>query len=54
MAAWKMIYKVSPQVCGGCRPVQLGDRVREAGFSRVKREVVVQLGVPSEVVVAIS
>jgi len=49
---WKAAYAVSPIACGGCRPVQLAGLVKEAGFSRVKREVVVQLGVPSEVIVA--
>jgi demethylmenaquinone methyltransferase/2-methoxy-6-polyprenyl-1,4-benzoquinol methylase len=49
---WKAAYAVSPVACGGCRPVQLAGLVKEAGFSRVEREVVVQLGVPSEVIVA--
>lgn len=49
---WKAAYAVSPVACGGCRPVQLAEFVQEAGFSRVDREVVVQLGVPSEVIVA--
>lgn len=52
VAAWKMIYRVSPQACGGCRPVQLSGLVRAAGFSQVKREVVIQLGLPSEVITA--
>lgn len=49
---WKLIYKASPIACGGCRPVQLAGLVQQAGFSKVEREVVVQLGVPSEVIVA--
>ena len=49
---WKAAYAVSPVACGGCRPVQLTGFVQTAGFSRVDREVVVQLGVPSEVIVA--
>jgi demethylmenaquinone methyltransferase/2-methoxy-6-polyprenyl-1,4-benzoquinol methylase len=49
---WKAAYAVSPVSCGGCRPVQLAGLVKEAGFSPVEREVVVQLGVPSEVIVA--
>jgi demethylmenaquinone methyltransferase/2-methoxy-6-polyprenyl-1,4-benzoquinol methylase len=54
VALWKMIYRVSPVVCGGCRPVQLAGQLYEAGFSQVERAVVVQLGVPSEVIAATS
>lgn len=49
---WKMIYTVSPTICGGCRPLQLVNLVQQAGFKQVKREVVVQLAVPSEIIVA--
>jgi demethylmenaquinone methyltransferase/2-methoxy-6-polyprenyl-1,4-benzoquinol methylase len=49
---WKMAYAVSPVACGGCRPVQLAGLVGQAGFSQVEREVVVQLGIPSEIIVA--
>jgi len=49
---WKLVYKASPIACGGCRPVQLAGLVHQAGFPHVEREVVVQLGVPSEVIVA--
>jgi demethylmenaquinone methyltransferase/2-methoxy-6-polyprenyl-1,4-benzoquinol methylase len=49
---WKLAYAVSPVACGGCRPVQLTKLVRNAGFSRVERQVIVQLAIPSEVVMA--
>jgi demethylmenaquinone methyltransferase/2-methoxy-6-polyprenyl-1,4-benzoquinol methylase len=49
---WKMAFAVSPVACGGCRPVQLAGLAREAGFKQVSREVIVQLAVPSELVVA--
>ena len=49
---WKAAYAVSPVACGGCRPLQLAGLVEAAGFSRVQREVVVQLAFPSEVIVA--
>lgn len=52
VALWKMAYAVSPVACGGCRPLQLYDLVCEAGFNEIQREVIVQLGVPSEVIVA--
>jgi len=49
---WKMAYAVNPVACGGCRPIQLAGLVGQAGFSQVEREVVVQLGIPSEIIVA--
>lgn len=49
---WKLVYIVNPVACGGCRPVELAGLVKQAGFSQVEREVVVQLGVPSEVILA--
>jgi len=52
MGLWKTIYRLSPYLCGGCRPVQLSDQVRSTGFRQVRREVVVQLGVPSEIITA--
>jgi ubiquinone/menaquinone biosynthesis C-methylase UbiE len=52
VAAWKGIFSLSPAMCGGCRPLQLLNLVRQAGFSQVEREVIVQLGVPSELIVA--
>jgi demethylmenaquinone methyltransferase/2-methoxy-6-polyprenyl-1,4-benzoquinol methylase len=52
VALWKMAYAVSPVACGGCRPVQLAGLVHQAGFNQVRREVVVQLAVPSEIIVA--
>lgn len=52
VAIWKLAYRVSPVACGGCRPLQLGALVRQAGFERVERQVVLQFGVPSELLVA--
>lgn len=49
---WKTAYKVHPLTCGGCRPLRLQTLAQQAGFSILKREVIVQLGVPSEVVLA--
>ena len=49
---WKAAYGLSPVACGGCRPLQLAHMVRQANFCQVEREVVVQLGVPSEIVIA--
>ena len=52
VAVWKVAYAVSPILCAGCRPLQLVHLVKNAGFSDVQREVIVQLAVPSEIVVA--
>jgi ubiquinone/menaquinone biosynthesis C-methylase UbiE len=52
VAAWKAVYSLSPITCAGCRPLQLSSRVEKAGFSNVSREVIVQMAVPSEIVVA--
>lgn len=52
MGGWKAFYRVSPYALGGCRPVRLTYPLLKAGFAEVEREVVVQLGMPSEVVVA--
>jgi ubiquinone/menaquinone biosynthesis C-methylase UbiE len=53
---WERAYRATPSrlvpyVFGGCRPVQLAGFVREAGFARVARELVVQ-GMCSEIVTA--
>lgn len=53
VAAWKLVYSVSPVACGGCRPLGLSGLVRDAGLTVITSEVVVQLGVPSEVVEAV-
>lgn len=52
VAAWKGIFETSPTLCGGCRPLELSDYVLKAGFKHVEREVIVQLGVPSEIIIA--
>jgi demethylmenaquinone methyltransferase/2-methoxy-6-polyprenyl-1,4-benzoquinol methylase len=52
VAVWKLAYRLSPIACGGCRPLQLSALVRQAGFEWLERQVVLQLGVPSELLVA--
>jgi ubiquinone/menaquinone biosynthesis C-methylase UbiE len=49
---WKRLYAVSPIVCGGCRPIELLTLVDRSGFRDLSREVVVEAGFPSQVVVA--
>lgn len=52
VAIWKGMFELSPTICGGCRPLELSDYVHKAGFKDVNREVIVQLGVPSEIILA--
>lgn len=52
VTVWKAAYAASPVTCGGCRPLQLTNLVEASGFIELKREVVVQLAVPSELISA--
>lgn len=52
ISTWMLAYQLNPLVCGNCKPRRLSEKVRQAGFTRVEREVVVQMGVPSEIVTA--
>jgi ubiquinone/menaquinone biosynthesis C-methylase UbiE len=49
---WKTVYRVSPSMLGGCRPLQLSTLVDHAGFDVLHDEVVVQWGLPSEILIA--
>jgi demethylmenaquinone methyltransferase/2-methoxy-6-polyprenyl-1,4-benzoquinol methylase len=51
VSVWRLAYRLSPLACGGCRPLQLAGLVRQAGFERVDRQVVLQYAVPSELLV---
>jgi ubiquinone/menaquinone biosynthesis C-methylase UbiE len=53
VSIWKTFYSISPIICAGCRPIQLYDVLNEVGFNQVKREVLVQLAVPSEIISAL-
>lgn len=46
------IYNISPTAMGGCRGVQLSDKLREKGFHIITREYYQQLLFPSEVILA--
>lgn len=52
VSIWKLAYHISPLACGGCRPLQLDGLVEEAGFRILHSEIIVQLGVPSQLVCA--
>jgi len=49
---YESIYRISPRALGGCRGVQMADRLQEHGFSVEAREYHQQMLFPSEVVVA--
>jgi len=52
IAAWRWVYGFNPQLCGGCLPQELTSLVESVGFQQVSREVIVQMAVPSEIIVA--
>ena len=52
VSIWKGVFAISPAMCGGCRPLELYQLVQEAGFTNIKRQVIVQAGVPSELICA--
>lgn len=48
-AMWEFLYKIRPSLLGGCRSVELAPYLKKAGFIKVQRQYVSQLGFPSEV-----
>lgn len=52
VGAWQSIYRVHPLLLGGCRPVPLVHLVRQSGLAVLEDKILVQLGVPSAIVVA--
>ncbi len=50
--AWAAMARHWPQVVGGCEPIELTDLLTGPAWEVEHREVVVQLGVPSELVLA--
>ena len=46
------IYRISPRLMGGCRSVQLSERLQRHGFTIMAREYHQQLFFPSEVIVS--
>ncbi len=51
-AGWKSLHHIAPQLVGGCRPIELLDYLPTSAWQLMHRGVVVDWGVPSEVVVA--
>jgi len=52
VSIWKGVFAISPAMCGGCRPLELIELVQAAGFTNIERQVIVQAGVPSELISA--
>lgn len=52
VAGWKLVYRFAPRRLGGCRPLQLANLLKAAGFA-AERHVVVQRGFPSEVLAGV-
>ena len=52
VSIWKGVFDLSPAICGGCRPLELLELVQKAGFRDIQRQVIVQAGVPSELISA--
>ena len=46
---YETLYQINPSWMGGCRGVLLTDELQKAGFKNISREMISQLGFPSEV-----
>lgn len=49
MGLWSAVYRWSPAVCAGCRPLSIGPAALEAGWRVRQRAVITEWGFPSEV-----
>ncbi|MBI2518840.1 MAG: methyltransferase domain-containing protein [Bdellovibrio sp.] len=49
---WETIYRLKPELLGGCRGVELEDYLKKAGLVDVQRETLRQCGFPSEILLA--
>jgi ubiquinone/menaquinone biosynthesis C-methylase UbiE len=47
---WEQVYRLNPAWLGGCRGVRILPAMRKAGFTRLRREYLSQMGFPSEIV----
>lgn len=50
--AWNAIFRLRPQLVGGCRPIELRDYCREPAWQILHQRTVVRWGISSEVLVA--
>lgn len=49
---YETIYRINPGWMGGCRGVHLSDALSRVGFGNVTREMISQVGFPSEILTA--
>ena len=49
---YELIYRISPATLGGCRGVEMADKLQQHGFTVEVRETVRQMMFPSEVILA--
>lgn len=49
---YEEIYRINPSQLGGCRGVLLAEPLAKAGFKNIRREMLSQLGFPSEIISA--
>ncbi len=49
---WSLLFKLSPRLVGGCRPVQLETIVGQCGFKTEYRNIVTSWGITSEILIA--
>ena len=54
MMLWNGLYRLSPALCAGCRPLHLAPLAAQAGWRVLRHEVIVEWGFPSEVVLLVS
>ncbi len=50
--AWMTLFRLTPALVGGCRPIHAAEWLRESGWSLTAREEITQNGFRSEVLVA--
>ncbi len=51
-AGWRALFRISPAIVGGCRPIRLEPLVVAAGLATLSSRVVTSFGIASEVLVA--
>ncbi len=49
-AVWEWLYKIRPTLLGGCRGIELSPYLERVGFEKIRREYLVQMSFPSEVI----
>lgn len=50
---WELFYKIQPSLLGGCRGVALMPYLKRVGFEKIRREYIIQMLFPSEVICGI-